>query len=434
MARYRIAFVLHAKAGAPDVKYLECRLKWDGSRKIVALSMGYRISPDKWSTEAQRCKPNSFHGPAKTPGSEINAEIERYVTAAREVFATLDNPDRGEVSRLMRAKLGRHDGKSVPKVIPAFRLFIAEQSVLCGWAPTTVTRMNVVCRHLEDYGRIKSFGDVTKTKLAGYLEFLRDKCGMSDVTAHRQIGYLKWFLRWAADEKGWLTLPDWRAFHPKFKPSGKPVIYLTWDELMAVWNFHDPERPWLDGVRDIFCFCAFTSLRFSDAQALRWSDVGPDAITVVTQKTRDSLTIELNKWSREILGRYDRPDAPMKVFPQMTNQVANRAVKTICKECGIDSPVRVTTFKGGERKDEVKKKYETVGTHAARRTFVVNALQMGINATTVMQWTGHSDYNSMKPYIAVVDAARAQAMKGFDALENNAPETADGAISGATST
>ena len=431
--KYRIAFILHAKAGAPDAKYLECRLKWNASTRIVALSMGYRISPDKWSTEAQRCKPNSFHGPAKTPSSEINAEIERYVTAAREVFATLENPDRGEVSRLMRAKLGRHDGKSVPKVIPAFRLFIAEQSVLCGWTASTVTRMNVVCRHLEDYGRIKSFGDVTKARLAGYLEFLRESCGMCDVTAHRQIGYLRWFLRWAADEKGWLTLPDWRGFRPKFKPSGKPVIYLTWDELMKVWNFHDPERPWLDGVRDIFCFCSFTSLRFSDAQALRWTDVGPDAITVVTQKTRDALTIELNKWSREILARYDRPDAPMKVFPQMTNQVANRAVKTICKECGIDSPVRVTTFKGGERRDEIKKKYETIGTHAARRTFVVNALQMGINATTVMQWTGHSDYNSMKPYIAVVDAARAQAMKGFDALENKAPEPAGSADSGATS-
>ena len=128
----------------------------------------------------------------------------------------------------------------------------------------------------------------------------------------------------------------------------------------------------------------------------------------------------------------DRPDAPMRVFPQMTNQVANRAVKTICQECGIDTPVRVTTFKGGERKDEVKKKYKLVGTHAARRTFVVNALQMGINAATVMQWTGHSDYNSMKPYIAVVDAARAKAMTGFDKLEKETPEPVGGADSGAT--
>ena len=169
-------------------------------------------------------------------------------------------------------------------------------------------------------------------------------------------------------------------------------------------------------MRDIFCFCAFTSLRYSDAQALRWSDVGEDAISVTTQKTQDALIIELNKWSREILSRYDREDAPMRVFAQMTNQVMNRALKTICEECGIDDPVRVTTYKGGERTDVMKKKWELIGTHAARRTFVVNALQMGIGPTTVMQWTGHKDYNSMKPYIAVADAARAKAMKGFDKL------------------
>lgn len=413
--KYRIAFLLHAKGGK-DVQYLECRLKWDSCRRIVALSMGYQVNPDRWSMEAQRCMPNSFHGKAKVPAAEINAEIERYVEAAREVFSSADNPERGEISRQMRVKLGRYDGRDAPGVLQAFRLFIAEQSALCGWAPSTVTRMNVVYRHVEDYGRLRRFTDVDKSKLAGYLEFLRDDLGLSDVTASRQIGYLRWFLRWAADEKGWLTSPDWRSFRPKFKPSAKPVIFLTWDELMAVWSFHDPKREWLDEVRDIFCFCAFTSLRYSDAQALRWSDVGEDAISVTTQKTQDALIIELNKWSREILSRYDREDAPMRVFAQMTNQVMNRALKTICEECGIDDPVRVTTYKGGERTDVVKKKWELIGTHAGRRTFVVNALQMGIGPTTVMQWTGHKDYNSMKPYIAVADAARAKAMKGFDKL------------------
>ena len=94
----------------------------------------------------------------------------------------------------------------------------------------------------------------------------------------------------------------------------------------------------------------------------------------------------------------------------------NRELKTICRECGIDTPVRLVYYKGGVRVEEVKKKWEVVGTHAARRTFICNALQMGISPTTVMQWTGHSDYQSMKPYIAVADTARAAAMAGFDKL------------------
>ena len=31
-----------------------------------------------------------------------------------------------------------------------------------------------------------------------------------------------------------------------------------------------------------------------------------------------------------------------------------------------------------------------------------------------MKWTGHSDYNAMKPYIDIIDSAKADAMKKFD--------------------
>ena len=429
--KYRIAFVPHAKAGSP-VRYLECRLKWDASQRIVALSMGYRIDPDRWSEEAMRCKPNSFHGPSKVPAAEINAEIERYVTAAREVFAELGgSPDRDEVSRSMRLKLGLRSAPGTPAPREAFNVFLAEQSALQGWSAGTATKMRVVGKHIDDSGLFPTFSCFTEKNLQKYLIFLREDLGLTDVTVHRHIGYLRWFLRWS-EGKGWLTRQDWKTFSPKLKTPPKPVIFLEWGELMKVWDFHDPERPWLDGVRDIFCFCSFSGLRYSDAARLTWADVADDAIRITTVKTHDVLTIELNKWTREILSRYDRPDAPMRVFPRITNQVMNRAVKLICKACEISTPVRLTSYKGGVRKDVVKPKHELIGTHAARRTFVVNALQMGVSPTIVMQWTGHSSYDSMKPYIAVADSARAKAMTGFDRLEKEAPATADSATAGAT--
>jgi hypothetical protein len=39
---------------------------------------------------------------------------------------------------------------------------------------------------------------------------------------------------------------------------------------------------------------------------------------------------------------------------------------------------------------------------------------MGVPAQVVMSWTGHSDYNSMRPYIAVADETKAKYMKVFD--------------------
>ena len=413
--KYLITFVPHTKAGSP-VKYLECRLKWESCRRVVSLATGYRIDPDKWVAEAQRCRPNSFHGKAKVPASEINAEIERYIQAAREVFADLgDNPDRDEVSRRMRMKLGLRSAPGTPGVRQAFLLFLSEQAALQGWSAGTSTKMRVVGNHIEDSGLFPTFSSFTEKNLQRYLIFLREDLDLTDVTVHRQVGYLRWFLGWSTD-KGWLTLPDWKSFSPKLHTPPRPVIFLEWEELMAVWNFHDPKRPWLDEVRDIFCFCAFTGLRYSDAYALTWADVGESAIRITTVKTYDALTIELNKWSREVLARYDRDDAPMNVFPRITNQVCNRAIKMICEACGMTTPIRITRYKGGKRIDEVHPKFELIGTHAARRTFICNALQLGISPTTVMQWTGHASYDSMKPYIAVADDAKAQAMKGFDKL------------------
>ena len=46
--------------------------------------------------------------------------------------------------------------------------------------------------------------------------------------------------------------------------------------------------------------------------------------------------------------------------------------------------------------EETFPKYEMIGTHAGRRTFICFALSSGIPPQVVMKWTGHSDYQAMK--------------------------------------
>ena len=82
----------------------------------------------------------------------------------------------------------------------------------------------------------------------------------------------------------------------------------------------------------------------------------------------------------------------------------------------INEPVRETYYKGNERIDEVTPKYALLSTHAGRRTFICNALALGIPAPVVMTWTGHSDYKAMKPYIDIADDIRANAMNKFNQL------------------
>ena len=53
---------------------------------------------------------------------------------------------------------------------------------------------------------------------------------------------------------------------------------------------------------------------------------------------------------------------------------------------------------------------DVIGTHAARRTFVVHALEQGMSPEMVMTFTGHNDYDTMKPYIALTDKTRQNAL------------------------
>ena len=54
------------------------------------------------------------------------------------------------------------------------------------------------------------------------------------------------------------------------------------------------------------------------------------------------------------------------------------------------------------------------GIPIARSTFIVTTLSLGIPPNIVMKWTGHSDYQAMKPYIAIAEKTKADAMKLFD--------------------
>lgn len=208
------------------------------------------------------------------------------------------------------------------------------------------------------------------------------------------------------------------TFKPKLKDTQKKIIFLRWEELNRLREFKiPPTKQAFERVRDVFLFQWFTGLRYSDVSNLRRSDIKGDPIEVTTVKTSDSLIIELNDHSWAILEKYkDVEFENDKALPVITNQKMNDYLKELAELAEINEPVRQTYYKGNERIDEVTPKYALLGTHAGRRTFICNALALGIPPQVVMKWTGHSDYKAMKPYIDIADDIKANAMSKFNQL------------------
>ena len=238
--------------------------------------------------------------------------------------------------------------------------------------------------------------------------------GLKNATTTKYITVFKMFLHWSK-KNGHYNGTAHTDFKPKFKGidgHNREVIYLTWDELIRLYNFEFEEIS-LSEVRDVFCLCCFTGLRYSDAFNLKKSDIKDGCIHIVTQKTTDGLKIELNKYSRAILEKH-KANGQEKALPVITNKKMNEILRKIGKLVGINAPQKVIYFVGNQRHEEVYQKHELLTSHCGRRTFIVNSLCLGIPAEVVMKWTGHSDYDAMKPYIKIVDELKQREMKKFD--------------------
>lgn len=410
-------FLLNKEPGKDDSK-LRYRIKWNGN--TVAFNIGYRVDIAKWSTETQRCINNTTHGKKKVAASIINKEIQRFAQIAEDIFNLYEAMGKTPSADEFRVEFNKRNGK-LP-TIPAEKTFFSiydeftqEMGFANQWTKSTFQKFAALKKHLTDFLPDITFEYLDNTGLNNFIAHLRDVQDMRNSTIGKQIGFLKWFLRWA-EAKGYNNEKAYLTFSPKLKMSEKKVVFLDWDELMTVYTYKVPEQmPGVARVRDVFCFCCFTGLRYSDVANLKRSDVFEDYISITTVKTADSLKIELNDYSSEILKKYEREVfSGGLVLPVISNQKMNEAIKELGELCGIDKPVTVTYYKGNERFEEVFPKYSLMGTHTGRRTFICNALMLGISPQVVMKWTGHSDYKAMKPYIDVADNAKIEAMNLFN--------------------
>ena len=250
--------------------------------------------------------------------------------------------------------------------------------------------------------------------ISSYQKFLEDK-DHKNSTISKELAALKWFLKWAK-RKGYNKFSEFELFKPKIKNIQKKIIFLNQSELKKLREFEIPEENKnLEKIRDIFLFQCFTGLRYSDVFNLKKANIRENYIEVTTLKTSENLIIELNKLSKNILERYKDIEGE-KALPVISNQKMNDYLKELAELAGINDLVTTTYYKGNVRFEEITPKYALLGTHAGRRTFVCNALSLGIPPNVVMKWTGHSDYKSMKPYIDIADEIKATAMDKFNLL------------------
>ena len=424
-----IIFTLESrkKDGVLITENVPIRMRVNFASKRIEFTTGYRIDSVKWDADKQRVK-NGCSNKLKQSASEINASLLEYYTEIQSIFKRFEvedvMPTPKQIKEAFNAlhKPMSEEPKPKKEALPCdffqvFDDFVEDCGRQNDWTNSTYEKFAAVKNHLMNFREGLTFEFFDERGLNDYISYLRDVKEMRNTTIGKQLSFLKWFLRWAF-KKGVHQNNAYDSYKPKLKSTQKKIIFLTWDELNRLREFKIPSnKQALERVRDVFLFQCFTGLRYSDVFNLRRSDIKGDHIEVTTVKTSDSLIIELNNHSKAILDKYkDVAFEDDKVLPVITNQKMNDYLKELAEMAGIDEPIRQTYYKGNERIDEITPKYALLGTHAGRRTFICNALALGIPPQVVMKWTGHSDYKAMKPYIDIADDIKANAMSKFNQL------------------
>ena len=381
-------------------------------KRKFSYSLGVHVDKSKWDMTMQRCKRNTTHGKSFTPAIKINAEIQRYEETIQSVANSFKESPAIEDFKAALDKEFKREKKTVQKegFFDLYERYIREQGSICNWSDSVLRNHNKILKEWKLFDAEMSIDKINPDTIDKFTIF-QIRLGHQNETTNKKISMSKWFFRWLV-AKGLLTDISFTAHKTHLKRSSRVVVFLTWEELMKVYN-HTFERPNLSRARDFFCLCCFTSLRYSDAAALKKTDIYDDAIHITTQKTNDKITIELNNYSRTILQRYADNDTD-KALPVISNQNMNVYVKEVCRQCGINEKLTDIYYIGGKKYVETKEKWEMIGTHSGRRTFICNALMLGIAPNVVMKWTGHSDYKSMQPYIDIADEAKKTAMDLFN--------------------
>jgi len=198
------------------------------------------------------------------------------------------------------------------------------------------------------------------------------------------------FFKWI-NEKGYTSNMPLKDLQIKSEQYGTPW-FLTIDERNKIADFDLTDSPKLEAQRDIFIFQCLIGCRVSDLFALTKSSVVNGGIEYIPRKTKDNkpvvVRVPLNGRAQAILEKY-KDYKGKKLFPFISPQKYNDAIKEILTKCGIVRVVTVRNTLTGEQ--EQKPLNSIASSHMARRTFIGNLYKQVKDPNLIGKLSGHCE-------------------------------------------
>jgi integrase len=426
MAGLEPKFILE-KPSSDTETYLMVAVRYDYKR--IKISTGDKIKPMYWDKSSQR--PTVDRKILRNASPLLLKELKYISLHLDEVDyfisdLVLDLKKDKEVSLdIIKDKLieflGRKKEEAPPEpvVITEFYndlikrmeagTFLTDKGTI--YTPGTIKMHRVCSNQIAGFGEIwggLTFESITNEFYTALISYFHTK-DYKQNTIGRAIKSLKFVMKTAYKE-GLHTNEIFKDEDFKAITEDVDNIYLTVEELDALYNLDLSDDNVKERARDLFLIGCYTAQRFSDYSRFRPEHIkitanGTKVIDIVTKKTKQRVIIPF---------LFPKLDILLKKYnyhsPKMYEQDLNEQIKKIGESAGIIDSVIIAEKKGGKMVEVVHKKHDLIKTHTARRSGATNLFKMGYASLEIMKITGHTAEATFMKYIKVSKEENADMM------------------------
>lgn len=361
---------------------IRCRITHNQERYEFAT--GYFINPNHWFNKLQQAKPpndeNTF----------VNSQLSLIKSKINQAFLYLqvNSPD-FTIDDLISQYKGVPIKKEL-KLIEAYNLYLARIKKLINIEIKLVTykKYEESLTHLNDFVKWKfnssdiKLKDIDPNFITEYEYYLKTEKNLQLSTLNKAIQRFRKVLTFAISQN-YLAKDPFMLY--KAKREKKEVVYLDNIELQKLEN-HSFEIKRVKQIKDLFIFCCYTGLGFTEMINLKTSDIikgfdGEMWLDIRRNKTQKNYRVPLLQQAKNILELYQN-ETREAVFPRLSNPRFNAYLKEVASIVGID---------------------KNLTHHIARKTFATTVLLYNdVPMEIVSELLGHSKISTTQEHYAKV--------------------------------
>jgi len=246
-------------------------------------------------------------------------------------------------------------------------------------ASGTKARKKVAINAVIRFGRLSSFSQLTPENVKAFDDFLQNECARTLVTINNYHKTVRMYTQ-LAFLLGYIQSDPYK--HPlcKFsKGTSKERRPLTEEELIQLRNLDDLPLK-LERARDLFVFCAYTGLSYSDSQIFDFNTMtekqdGLYFIDGKRVKTGHTFFTPILPPALDVLKKYGY------VVPKISNQKANDFLHVIEARMKLNKPMTV---------------------HVARHSFATLLMTNDVPVENIARMLGHTNIKTTQIYAHIL--------------------------------